>query len=66
MVPQTNDFVGLDTRSQARQALENIKQILGSAGLSLHHVVKVSIFLTNIDELEGVNEIYAEESSSDA
>jgi len=44
--------------SQTRQCLENIKQVLQAAGLSLSAVVKVTVFITNADDFVQMNEIY--------
>jgi len=44
--------------SQTRQCLENIKQVLEAAGLSLSDVVKVTVFITNADDFAQMNEIY--------
>ncbi len=44
--------------SQTRQCLENIKQVLEAAGLSLSDVVKVTVFITNADDFVQMNEIY--------
>ena len=42
----TGKLVEGDIAAQARQSLENLKTILGAAGLSFAHVVKTTIFLT--------------------
>jgi len=44
---------------QAKQALENIKKILESCGLSMQNIVKTTIFLKNMGDFPEVNEIYA-------
>jgi 2-iminobutanoate/2-iminopropanoate deaminase len=49
-----------DIRAQTRRVLENVKLILASAGLGFGHVVKTTVFLTNLAEFQGMNEVYAE------
>jgi 2-iminobutanoate/2-iminopropanoate deaminase len=44
--------------AQARQALENLKAVLEAAGLSFAHVVKTTIFLTDMGDFAAVNEVY--------
>jgi 2-iminobutanoate/2-iminopropanoate deaminase len=43
---------------QARKCLENIEAILDAAGLVFDHVVKATIFLTNMADFAAVNEVY--------
>ena len=47
-----------DVAAQARQSLENLKAILGAAGLTFAHVVKTNIFLTDIADFAAVNGAY--------
>jgi len=50
----------LDIRKQTRAVLENIRDILVSAGASLSDVVEVSTFLVNMADFGGYNEVYSE------
>jgi len=47
-----------EIKAQTRQCFENIKQVLEAAGSSLSDVVKVTAFITNIDDFAQMNEIY--------
>ncbi len=49
-----------DIRAQTRRVLENVKLILASQGLGFGAVVKTTVFLTNLAEFQGMNEVYAE------
>ena len=60
MDPATGDLVGDDLDSQARQALENVKQIFTAAGSSLIQVTAVEVFLTDMGQFAAFNAIYAE------
>ncbi|MGL4666409.1 MAG: RidA family protein [Saezia sp.] len=49
-----------DIKSQARQSLENLKNILEAAGGSLQTVVKTTCFLADMTHFAAFNEVYAE------
>ncbi|MCO5225513.1 MAG: RidA family protein [Thermomicrobiales bacterium] len=49
-----------DIRSQTRGTFQNIARTLGEAGLNLGDVVRVTVYLTNIDDKPGMDEIYRE------
>ncbi len=53
---QENPVEGIE--AQTRQCLENMKQVLQVAGSSLSDVVKVTVFLANIDDFAKMNEVY--------
>jgi 2-iminobutanoate/2-iminopropanoate deaminase len=54
----TGKLVEGDVSAQARQSLENVKAVLEAAGLSFAHVVKTTIFLTDMADFAAVNEVY--------
>lgn len=56
--PATGALEG-DVITQAKQALENLKAIAESAGTSLEHAVKTTIFLADMNDFPKVNEVYA-------
>jgi 2-iminobutanoate/2-iminopropanoate deaminase len=56
--PKTSAMVGGDIREQTAQVLENVKGILEAAGSNLHHVVKTTVFLKDINEFPAMNEVY--------
>jgi 2-iminobutanoate/2-iminopropanoate deaminase len=47
-------------KAQTRQTLENIKAILEAAGTSLENVVRVGVFLRDIDDFQDYNKTYLE------
>ena len=55
-----------DVAAQARRVLENLKAIVEAAGLSLGHVVKVTVYLQDIADFAGVNTVYGEYFSQEA
>ncbi len=57
----TNDSLVTDSiKSQSRQVMENLKAVLKKAEMDFSNVVKVSIFITNMDNFGQVNEVYSE------
>jgi len=57
--PKTGELVGSDAATQADRALQNIEAILKAAGSSFDRVVRVTVYLTNMDDFGAVNEVYA-------
>lgn len=58
--PQTGEFVKDDIKKEARQALENLKAVLEEAGASLNDVVKVTVFIKDMNQFSQINEVYGE------
>lgn len=56
--PVSGRIEAADVEGQARQVLANIEAVLGAAGLSVHHVVKATMFLMDMADFPKVNPIY--------
>jgi len=56
--PVTNALAGEDIASQTHQALDNLKAILLEAGSDMGHVVKITIYLKDLNDYAKVNDIY--------
>jgi len=50
----------LDIRLQTRAVIENVRDILLSAGARLQDVVEISTYLVNMNDFAGYNEVYGE------
>ena len=57
--PQTGQFVAGGIAEQTRQVLQNLGAVLEAAGSSLDLVVKTTVFLADMKEFSGMNEVYA-------
>jgi 2-iminobutanoate/2-iminopropanoate deaminase len=57
MDPATGDLRD-GVAAQTEQALVNLRALLAAAGFGVEHVVKCTIFLTNLADFATVNEIY--------
>ncbi len=60
LVPETGELVSDDIKKATARSLDNIKAILEEAGSSLDKVLKVNIFLDDVNDFAAVNEVYAE------
>ena len=63
--PSTGNLVAGDIKAQTQRVLENIKAILDDQGLSFAQVVKSTVFLTNLADFAGMNEVYAKYFTAD-
>ncbi len=50
----------LDIRAQTRAVIENVRDIVRSAGAELEDVVEVTTYLVNMNDFGGYNEVYGE------
>ena len=57
--PGEKELVPGDIQAQTQQVLSNLKAILEEAGSSLDRLVKTTVFLQNLDDFAGMNEVYA-------
>lgn len=56
--PATGQMVGEGFEDQARQALENLGQIVRAGGCRLEDVVAVDVFLTDMGQFGAFNNLY--------
>jgi len=57
--PNTGKLVEGGIKEQTNQVIDNIEAILNSVGLKLKRVVKTEVYVTNLDEVRDLNEIYS-------
>jgi 2-iminobutanoate/2-iminopropanoate deaminase len=58
--PVSNSLVLGDIKVQTKQVLENLGEILKSAGSGLDKVVKTTVFLKDMNDFPAMNEVYAQ------
>ena len=57
--PQTGQFVAGGIAEQTERVLKNLAAVLEAAGSGLDRVVKTTVFLADMKEFAGMNEVYA-------
>lgn len=57
--PETNQLISGTIEEQAELVLNNAKCVLEAAGASLDNVVKVTVYLADMDDFVKVNEVYS-------
>jgi 2-iminobutanoate/2-iminopropanoate deaminase len=59
IVPETGDILTGDIQEQTKQVMKNAEEVLKAADYSWKDVIKSTIFLTDLNDFQKVNEIYA-------
>src|SRR5919204_5834011 len=57
--PGDRELSGGTIQEQTEQVMENLKAILEEAGSGLDKLVKTTVFLANLGDFQGMNEVYA-------
>jgi 2-iminobutanoate/2-iminopropanoate deaminase len=63
--PATGELVLASIQAETTQVMENIKAILEEAGIHFGHIVKTTIFLSDMQLFAAVNEVYGSYFSAD-
>jgi reactive intermediate/imine deaminase len=56
--PETGTVVGETVEEQTTRTLENVERILEAAGTSATNIVKITLFVDDMDDYEAINEAY--------
>ena len=60
LTPGHSEMAGDTIEAQTRQIFDNLEAILAAAGSGLDRIVKTTVFLTSLDDFQGMNSVYAE------
>ena len=63
--PISNELKNNSVEEEVKQVMENLSAILNEAGIGFENVLKTSIFLSDMNLFQRVNEIYADYFTSD-
>lgn len=66
LIPATGELVTSGIKDEATQVMQNLKAILDEAKLTFEHVVKTTIFLSDMSLFADVNEVYGSYFTGDA
>jgi len=58
--PVSGQFIDGDIKAQTKQTIRNIENILTAGGSDISKVIKVTVYLKDINEFAAMNEIYEE------
>ena len=56
--PSTGALMNHDIQQETHQVMHNLRSILTAADMSFHHVVKTTIFITDMNRFSEINEVY--------
>ena len=62
--PGEKELMGGEIGAQTEQVFSNLRAILEESGSSLDQLVKTTVFLQNLDDFAGMNEVYAKHVGS--
>lgn len=57
--PETGD-IPTGIAAQARQSLENVKAVVESSGLTVGDIVKMTVFVIDLNDFSTVNQVYGQ------
>lgn len=56
--PKTGELVNDTIQNETKQVMENLQAVLESANMTYDNVIKVTIFIKNMDQFAEINEVY--------
>jgi 2-iminobutanoate/2-iminopropanoate deaminase len=57
--PKTGEMLAGEIAQQTERVFQNLKGIVEAAGSNLNHVIKTTVFLKDMNDFAGMNEVYA-------
>ena len=57
--PASGEFIKGDIKTEAHQCMRNLEEVLSEAKLTFEHVVKTTIFITDMNLFAEINEVYS-------
>lgn len=56
--PKTNELITGDIKAETTQVMENLAAVLNAAEMDFSHVVKCSIFISDMNDFAAINAVY--------
>ncbi|WGD34466.1 RidA family protein [Olleya sp. YS] len=63
--PETGELVLDDIKIETKQVMENMKAVLEAASMTFEHVIKTSIFISDMNNFGLINEVYSQYFNDD-
>ena len=63
--PATGELKNKDVQEETHQVMHNLKAILKQAGMNFSHVIKTSIFITDMNRFGEINAVYGKYFETD-
>jgi len=63
--PETGDLVMDSIEEETQQVMKNMKAVLAEAGMTFDHVIKSSIFISDMDNFSRINAVYDQYFTTD-
>lgn len=57
--PQTMKFVGTTAAEQMNQCMKNVETLVEFSGLTMGHIVRCVVYVTDLSQMQAINEAYA-------
>jgi 2-iminobutanoate/2-iminopropanoate deaminase len=57
--PKSGELVTSNIQDETRRVMENLKAVLAAAEMTFENIVKVSIFISDMNDFSKINEVYA-------
>jgi 2-iminobutanoate/2-iminopropanoate deaminase len=57
--PETGELVAGDVTTQTEQVMRNLAALLQAAGAGFEHVVRTTVYLTDLNDFAAMNDVYA-------
>ena len=56
--PKTNTIISDNFQEQVKQCLENIQGILNEESLTIHHIIKLTVYLIDLSRFDELNQVF--------
>lgn len=63
--PINNELVTSTIKAETKMVMENLKAVLEAADMNFSHVIKCSIFISNMNDFVQINEVYGSYFTTD-
>lgn len=58
--PKSGELIIDDITSETKQVMENLKAVLDAADMNFEHVIKTTIFISNMNNFSAINAVYGQ------